>query len=134
MVNADTTLGDLLQRESRPHPASAAKKPKKVRQSKQGHLKGIAAGQLLTQPHIIQGIKEHEQREREAAQRKETEKFALLELRKQQKADAAAAKKRKRAEGSASARQAKRTPQAPSQEKEEGKEEVSPPETSQARL
>jgi len=133
VVNADMTLSGLLQRESRPHPASAARMPKKVRTSKKGHLKGVAPGQLLTQPHIIQAIKEHEQREKEAAERKEAERLSVLEVRKQQRADAAAVKKRQRAEDTVAARQAKRTlPASSSQTAEEGNSQEAAPEATQA--
>ena len=132
VVNADMTLSGLLQCESHPHPASAARMPKKVRTSKKGHLKGVAPGQLLTQPHIIQVIKEHEQREKEAAERKEAERLSVLEVRKQQRADAAAVKKRQRAEDTAAARQAKRTlPASSSQTAEEGNSQEAAPEATQ---
>ena len=121
-VSADITLSGLINRESRPHPATIAKKVKKVRLSKKGHLKGVAPGQLLTQPHIIQGIKEHEQKERESAQKKETERAALLELRKLARAAAAAEKKKKKAEDAATARQAKRPRSAPSPAEKEDEE------------
>lgn len=104
----DRTLSELLQNESRPHPGSTPKKVKKVRQSKKGHLKGVPAGQLLTQQHIIQGIKEQEAREKASAEKKATEALELQGLRKQAKAEAAAEKKRKKAEDAAAARQDKR--------------------------
>ena len=132
VVDADVTLSGLLERESRPHPASAARKPKKVRTSKKGHLKGVAPGQLLTQPHIIQAIKEAEQKEKKAAERKEAERLSVLEVRKQQRADAAAAKKRQRAEETAAARQAKRTlPASSSLTAGEGNTQEAAPEATQ---
>ena len=107
-IDAQVTLSEFLLRESRPHPASAPKKVKRVRVSKKGHLKGIAPGQLLTQPHIIQGIKEHEAQEREKAARKEAAKAELREMKKRARAEMAAEKKRKKAEGAAPARRVRR--------------------------
>lgn len=96
-VGANMTLGEFLTRESRPHPSAAAKKVKKVSVSKKGYLKGVAAGQLLTQPHIIAGIKEHEDREKASAERKAADKVELQTMRKQARASAAVEKKRKAA-------------------------------------
>lgn len=92
------TLSEFLLRESRPHPASTPKKAKKMRASKKSHLKGVAAGQLLTQQAIIDGIKGQEAKERETAERKAEEKTQLQEVRKQARTQATVERKRQRAE------------------------------------
>lgn len=124
-VDANMTLGELIARESRPHPSAAVKKVKKVSVSKKGYLKGVAAGQLLTQPHIIAGIREHEDREKASAEKKAADKAELQTMRKQARADAAAEKKRKAATDTPPSRR-KRAARYPAAE-EEGKTEGAPP-------
>ena len=107
-IAANATLSEFLVAESRPHPSTGQRPPKRVRVSKAGHLKGVAPGALLTQAHIIAGIREAEMAEKEAAERKSAEKAAQQEAQKQTRALAAAEKKRQRAEEAKTAREAKR--------------------------
>ena len=105
VMEAAVTMSELLQCEERQHPASMPKKkPKALRRSKKGYLRGIPAGSLLTQPHIIQMLLEQEARDKDKAEKKLADKIELQEFKKQAKAEVAAAKKRKRSDGPPPAR------------------------------
>ena len=123
-VANNLSLSEFLHRESRVHPGSSSKQPKKKPPSKKSHLKGVAPGALLTQSHIIQGIKVHEQKEREVVAKKEADKVTLQEIRKRERADSAAEKKRKKAEDSTISGQVKRQRGPPALATEEGKGEA----------
>lgn len=125
------SIGELLHREERPHPASGPKKkPKPPRKSKKGYLKGVPPGSLLTQPEIIGALLEQEGKEREKVARKAAAKTEAQELRKKARAEAAAGKKRKKAEDGTLARKKREAAKAEedsseedsSEEKEEAKE------------
>ena len=95
VVMAAITMTELLQREERPHPASGPKKkPQGPRRSKKGYLRGVAAGSLLTQPEMVQGLLEQEAKDREKAEQKEAATKEAQELNKRKRAEAATEKKK----------------------------------------
>jgi hypothetical protein len=97
-ADAPASISELLQREERPHPASGSKKrPKTVRKSKRGYLRGVPPGSVLNQAQIIAGLREQEMTEADKAERKAAAKSEAQELRKRARAEAAAEKKRKKA-------------------------------------
>jgi hypothetical protein len=128
VMEAAVTMSELLQCEERQHPASTPKKKSKApRRSKKGYLRGVPAGSLLTQPHIIQLLLEQQTRDKDKAEKKLAEKIELQELKKQAKAEAAAAKKRRRGDGAPRARKKRqdaKVMKADAEEKEEVKEEA----------
>jgi hypothetical protein len=84
------TLSELLRK------AEQAVRKLKPKRSVAGYLKNVRPGEVLTQPQIVQAMKEQNAAEKAKVEQKAADKRDLQELRKREKAAAAAAKKRKR--------------------------------------
>ena len=106
---AAVTMIELLVREERPHPSTGPKKkPRGVRRSKKGYLRGVPAGSLLTQAEVVQGLLEQEEKEREKAGKKEAATREAQEIAKRKRAEAAAEKKKAAASDAPPARKKRR--------------------------